>query len=191
MKSSRFPISRRTMLKGVGATLALPWLEATIPPRLLAGPGEARPPVRMAFLYMANGVNPDTWTPEGEGRDYQFSPALEPLADLKDDLLVLTNLWNKGSLASEGHYVKISGWLTCTTITKTLGVDLSCNGISVDQVAAQKAGKRTPLPSLELALESVSTGVDNNVGYTRVYGSHISWAGPTSPLARDIDPRVV
>ena len=191
MKSSRFPISRRTMLKGVGATLALPWLEAMMPSRLRAGATAGRPPVRMAVLYMANGVNSDTWTPQGEGRDFKFSPALEPLADLKDELLVLTNLWNKGSLASEGHYVKTSGFLTCTTITKTLGVDLSCNGTSMDQVAAQRAGRQTPLPSLELAMESVSTGVDNNVGYTRVYGSHISWAGPTRPLARDINPQFV
>src|SRR2546423_4524478 len=105
MSSSRFPISRRTMLKGIGATLALPWLEAMMPASLLAGSAEARPPVRMAVLYMANGVNGDTWTPEGQGRDFRFSPALEPLADLKDDLLGLTNLWNKGSLSSEGHYV--------------------------------------------------------------------------------------
>src|SRR5688572_25180035 len=184
MKSSPFPISRRTMLKGVGATLALPWLEAMTPGRLRAGSAEARPPVRMAFLYMANGVNPNTWTPEGTGRDFRLSPALEPLADLKDELSVLTNLWNQGSQASEGHYVKISGWLTSTTITKTLGVDLSCNGVSVDQVAAQRAGKKTPLPSLELAMESISTGVDNNVGYTRVYGSHIAWAGPTRQIGR-------
>jgi hypothetical protein len=191
MKSSPFPISRRTMLRGVGATLALPWLEAMMPSRLFAAPEASRPPVRMAVLYMANGVNPDTWTPEGQGRDFRFTPTLEPLADLKDDVLVLTNLWNKGSVASEGHYVKTSGFLTCTTITKTLGVDLSCNGISMDQAAAQRAGRQTPLPSLELALESVSTGVDNNVGYTRVYGSHISWAGPTRPLARDLNPNVV
>src|SRR5262245_17998325 len=191
MKSSRFPISRRTMLKGVGATLALPWLEAMMPSRLRAGAVAGRPPVRMAVLYMANGVNSDTWTPQGEGRDFKFSRALEPLADFKDDLLVLTNLFNRGSLASEGHYVKTSGFLTCTTVTKTLGVDLSCNGTSMDQVAAQRAGRQTPLPSLELAMESVSTGVDNNVGYTRVYGSHISWAGPTRPLARDINPQFV
>jgi hypothetical protein len=113
------------------------------------------------------------------------------LADLKDDVLVLTNLWNRGSNASEGHYVKTSGFLTCTTVTKTFGVDLSCNGTSMDQVAAQRVGRQTPLPSLELAMDPVSTGVDNNVGYTRVYGSHISWAGPTRPLPREIDPRRV
>lgn len=186
-----FPISRRTMLRGAGATLALPWLDAMLPKRARAGSTASKPPVRMAVLYMPNGVNPHKWTPEGEGRDFQLSPTLQPLADLKNEILVLTNLWNRGSEASEGHYVKTSGFLTCTTITKTYGVDLSCNGTSMDQVAAQRAGKQTPLPSLELAMDSISTGVDNNVGYTRVYGAHIAWAGPTRPLPRDINPRSV
>jgi hypothetical protein len=178
------------MLRGVGATLALPWLEAMVPSARAAGE-VARSPVRVAVLYMPNGVHPDKWTPEGEGKDFKLSPTLEPLADLKDNVLVLTQLWNKASDANEGHYVKTSGFLTCTTITKTYGVDLSCNGVSMDQVAAQKAGRQTPLPSLELAMDPVSTGVDNNVGYTRVYGSHIAWAGPTRPLAREINPRLV
>src|SRR5690242_7288909 len=104
--NSRFPISRRTMLKGAGATLALPWLEAMMPGRLLAAEAGSRPPVRMAVLYMPNGVNSEKWTPEGEGREFKLSPTLEPLADLQGEILVLTNLWNRGSEASEGHYVK-------------------------------------------------------------------------------------
>jgi hypothetical protein len=179
------------MLQGAGATLALPWLEAMTPGRLRAAETTPHPPVRMAMLYMPNGVNSEKWTPEGEGREFKLSPTLEPLADHKNEILVLTNLWNRGSEASEGHYVKTSGFLTSTTITKTYGVDLSCNGTSMDQVAAQRAGRQTPLPSLELAMDSISTGVDNNVGYTRVYGSHISWAGPTRPLPREINPRRV
>jgi hypothetical protein len=169
--TSREPISRRTLLRGAGAALGLPWLEAMASPSRTAS--EAGP-VRMAVLYMPNGVNTGKWTPEGVGRDFTLSPTLEPLADLKNDILVLTNLWNQGSKGSEGHYVKISGFLTCTTVTKTLGVDLNCNGVSMDQVAAQAAGKQTPLPSLELAIAPVSTGVDRNVGYTRVYGAHIA-----------------
>jgi hypothetical protein len=189
MTHSGFPISRRTLLRGAGAALGLPWLEAMTPKARAAN--TARPPLRMAFLYMPNGVREDTWTPEGAGRDFTLSPALEPLADLKKDILVLTNLWNAGSRGSEGHYVKISGFLTSTTITKTMGVDLSCNGISVDQMAAQRVGKQTPLPSLELAIAPVSTGVDRNVGYTRVYGAHLAWASATSPLARETNPRLV
>jgi hypothetical protein len=188
--TGRFPISRRTLLRGTGAALALPWLEAMTTGSAKAAAAE-RPPVRMATLYMPNGVHPAQWTPEGVGRDFELSPTLDPLSEFKDDIVVLSNLWNQGSRGSEGHYVKISGFLTCTTVTKTLGVDINCNGISMDQVAAQKAGRQTPLPSLELGIAPVTTGVDKNVGYTRVYGSHIAWSGPTTPLAREINPRFV
>ena len=104
--------------------------------------------------------------------------------------MVLTNLWNPGSVGGDGHYVTISGWLTCTTVTKTLGVDVSCNGVSMDQLAVQKTGRQTPIASMELGIAPVTTGVDKNVGYTRVYGSHISWASPTSPLARELNPQL-
>ncbi|MBI3210073.1 MAG: DUF1552 domain-containing protein [Candidatus Solibacter usitatus] len=187
----RFPISRRTLLRGAGAGVGLPWLEAMMPRRADAAKTQPVSPVRIAAMYMPNGVREDMWTPEGTGRDFQLSPTLQPLEDLKSEILVLTNLWNQASKGGEGHYVKISGFLTCTTITKTLGVDVSCNGVSMDQMAAQSSGKQTPLASLELGITPVSTGVDKNVGYTRVYGSHIAWSGPTSPLAREINPRLV
>jgi hypothetical protein len=183
-------LTRRRVLQGAGATLGLPWLEAyagTKPGSTV--PGKA--PVRMAALYMPNGTREDMWTPAKTGREFELTPTLEPLKDVKNDILVLTNLWNANSKGGDGHYVKISGWLTCTTVTKTLGVDVSCNGISMDQLAAQRTGKLTPLPSLELGVSPVTTGVDKNVGYTRVYGSHIAWAGPTLPLAREIDPVLV
>ena len=151
--------------------MGLPWLEAM---GLSATTNDARPPVRMAVLYMPNGVRPDTWTPEGAGKNFQLSPTLEPLSDLKSEIVVPTQLWNQASKGAEGHYVKVSGFLTCTTITKSQGVDLNCNGVSMDQLAAQKTGSRTPLPSLELGIAPVSTGVDTNVGYTRVYGAHVA-----------------
>ncbi len=185
--SSKYPISRRTLLRGTGVALGLPWLEAMA---ATTAPKE-KGPVRMAVLYMPNGVRPDTWTPEGEGREFKLSKTLSPLEDLKSEIVVPTNLWNQASKGAEGHYVKVSGFLTCTTITKTQGVDLNCNGVSMDQMAAQRAGSRTPLPSLELGIAPVSTGVDINVGYTRVYGAHVAWAGPTSPLAREINPSFV
>lgn len=186
-------LARRTLLRGTGAALALPWLEAMMP--RTAGAAQQEPlseaPVRMAALFVPNGVRQDMWTPEGEGRDFQLSPALKPLEDVKGELLVLSNLWNQASRGGDGHYVKTSGFLTCTTINKSLGIDLNCNGRSMDQVAAETASEYTPLPSLELGIDPVSTGVDTNVGYTRVYGSHIAWSGPTSPLARDLNPRSV
>jgi hypothetical protein len=183
---SRFTLNRRTLLRGAGAAIGLPWLEAMAAPKSDPGKG----PVRMAALYMPNGVHEYMWTPKGEKRDFELSPTLEPLKEFKDELLVLTNLWNAASKGGDGHYVKMSGWLTSTTVTKTLGVDVSCNGISIDQLAAQKVGRQTPIASLELGVTPVTTGVDRNVGYTRVYGSHIAWAGPTSPLARELNPQL-
>jgi hypothetical protein len=186
------PLSRRTLLRGAGVALGLPWLEAMVPSALAQSrPADAKGPVRMAVLYMANGVNVKHWTPEGKGREWTLSPTLEPLADLKDHLTVVSNLWNAQANTGDGHYAKEGTLLTCTPITKTLGVDINIHGPSMDQVAAARAGDRTPLPSLELGIEAESTGVDANVGYTRVYGCHIAWSGPTTPLARETNPRSV
>ncbi|WP_149496792.1 DUF1552 domain-containing protein [Roseiconus lacunae] len=189
------PLSRRTLLRGTGMALALPWLEAMMPSaRAEAKASEEQPgdsPKRMAALFVPNGVRQDQWTPEGEGADFKLSPTLQPLASLKDKITVLSNLWNQASNVGDGHYVKCSGYLTCTTINKSLGIDLNCNGRSVDQVAADFGEQFTPLRSLELGIDPVTTGVDTNVGYTRVYGSHIAWNGPTSPLAKELNPRSV
>lgn len=185
----RLQISRRTVLRGVGATLALPWLEAMTP--TARGAETPTGPKRFACLFMPNGTHEDMWTPEGTGRDYKLSPTLEPLRDFTDQSLILTNLWNAGSDVGDGHYVKTSGFLTCTTIQKSLGIDVNCHGTSLDQVIAKQVGRQTPIPSLELAIQPTSIGVDGNVGYTRVYGSHIAWRGPTQPLAREINPQFV
>ena len=199
-ENGRTSISRRTLLRGTGAALALPWLEAMMGSthRGVAADGSdavrqeaGESPVRMAAFFVPNGVRQDMWTPAGEGRDYTLSPTLQPVQEFQDQLLVLTNLWNQASDFGDGHYVKTSGFLTCTTINKSLGIDLNCNGRSMDQVAAGTTRGKTPLPSLELGIDPVSTGVDTNVGYTRVYGSHIAWSGPTSPLAKELNPRLV
>jgi hypothetical protein len=178
-------LSRRTILRGAGVGLSLPWLEA-----MAATGGGAKPPVRMAALYMPNGVNVDAWVPKGKGRDFELSPTLQPLRALKDQIVVLSNLWNANSKGGDGHYVKEAAILTCTTIKKTPGADIG-NGVSVDQLAARKSGMETPLPSLELGVTPVAIGVDAVVGYTRVYGSHIAWSDATTPLAREINPRSV
>ena len=188
-------LTRRTLLRGASAALALPWLEAMAPQTCVAEPSQSpqgeQAPVRMAALFMPNGVYPKMWTPDADGRDYELSPSLSPLNHLKDDILVLTNLWNEGSNTGDGHYVKAAGYLTCRTINKTVGVDLNSNGISVDQLAALHSKTKTPISSLELGTEPVHTGVDVNVGYTRVYGGHIAWRTPTTPLAKEIKPRLV
>ncbi|MES1262495.1 MAG: DUF1552 domain-containing protein [Acidobacteriota bacterium] len=188
MIGRKLKISRRTVLRGAGVSLALPWLESMLPASTSRSPQQ---PVRMAFLYMPNGVREDMWTPGETGRDFSLPPTLTPLADFRGDLNILTNLWNAAAKGGDGHYVKTGGYLTSTTISKTLGVDLNCHGISMDQIAAKAAGPVTPLPSIELGTAPVTTGVDTNVGYTRVYGSHIAWSGPTQPVAKEIDPRNV
>ena len=192
------PISRRTVLRGLGAAVTVPWLEAMGPLTIASAAAAASPaaaaaakhPVRLAVLYMANGVNEHAWTPSGQGRDFDLSPTLSPLASVKDEILVFTELMNAGSTGGDGHYVKTSGFLTGTTITKTTGKDLRSGGTSMDQLAAQRIGRLTPLPSLELGIEPVTTGIDTNVGYTRLYGSHVSWSTPTTPLAKEINPRL-
>ncbi len=168
-------------LRGAGVSLALPWLEAS---------GSAKAPVRLAALYMPNGVNVKEWIPEGVGSAFTLSPTLQPLEDLKDRVNVLGNLWNANSKGGDGHYVKEAAILTSVTIKKTPGADIA-NGISVDQVAARKSAAETPLASLELGVTPVAIGVDAVVGYTRVYGSHIAWSSPTTPLARELNPRSV
>src|SRR5690349_18452890 len=156
------PISRRTVLRGAGVALGLPWLEAMAPATAFGASKSAAAPIRMAVLYMANGVNTEKWAPEGQGKNFKFSPTLEPLQDLKDQTLVISNLWNAAANTGDGHYVKESSLLTCTTISKTLGIDINMHGVSMDQVAAQRVGEHTPLASLELGIEPESTGVDTN-----------------------------
>lgn len=186
-------LSRRTVLKGLGVTVCLPLLEAMEP--LAAAAGEkgnkkGRAPLRLAVLYMPNGVHPNAWTPQGQGADFELSPTLAPLASLKSEILVFTQLMNKRSIEGDGHYVKIAPFLTGTAITKTTGSDLRCGGVSLDQLVAQHVGHLTPLPSLELSVEPPTTYVDINVGFTSLYGSHISWSTPTTPLTREINPQL-
>jgi hypothetical protein len=172
--------------------MGLPLLDVMRPARVLADAAAGGPklPVRMACLFFPNGVNQNTWTPKGTGKDFEWSRALEPLAPLKDDVLVLTHLTNKATEVGDGHYAKDAAWLTGSSIRRTTGDDLNAHGVSIDQIAARRIGHFTPLPSLELGVEPVTTGVDVNVGYTRLYGSHISWSTPTTPVAKEINPKL-
>lgn len=190
-------ITRRTMLRGAGVLMGLPLLDAMRGASAVArmaesagGVGTSGHPVRMACLFFPNGCNAKAWTPEGTGRDYVLSKTLQPLEALKDEVLVLTNLSNQATNTGDGHYAKDAAWLTGTTIHRTTGSALNAKGTSIDQIAAKRVGHFTPLPSLELGVEPVTTGVDTNVGYTRLYGSHISWSTPTTPVAKEINPKL-
>lgn len=189
MNRKSAPLSRRTVLRGLGVALGLPLLEAMEPLAALAAPA-AKSPVRLAVLYMPNGVHPQAWNPTGVGGAFELSPILEPLAAVKSEILVLSELMNKSSTVGDGHYVKVAPFLTGTAVTKTTGSDLRVGGVSLDQLIAARIGNQTPLPSLELSVEPVTNGVDTNVGFTRLYGSHISWATPTTPVTREINPQL-
>ncbi|MBK6938964.1 MAG: DUF1552 domain-containing protein [Planctomycetes bacterium] len=181
------PLSRRTLLRGAGAALALPWLEAMAPRRAHAE--AVAPPLRFAAFYVPNGVRADTWRPDGVGRRFTLSRTLAPLEPWRARVVIPTNLWNARANVGDGHYVKLGGFLTSTQIHQTTGRDLNAGNTSIDQLMAKAVGARTALPSMELSMESVSTGVDVNVSYTRLYGSYLSWRSPTQPAPRETDPR--
>lgn len=182
---NRWPMSRRTLLRGAGAAISLPILEAMLP-RSARAAAETKPPVRLAVLYMPNGVYLPAWYPAGRGKDYPLSPILEPLGDLKHDVNVFTNFRNSAGLLGDGHYAKTSSWLTGKTAVRTSGKGIRA-GISIDQFVAEKNGRQTPLASIELGIDPVHNIVD--MGYSTVYGCHVSWRTPTLPAAKEIDPQ--
>src|SRR6185436_6666224 len=192
-------IPRRTFLKGAGVMLGLPVLNAMgkiLPgasPEALAGASVAsnvQAPVRMACIYFPNGVWEKNWFPKEPGEDYEMPFALEPLANHKRNMLVFSGLDKKHSHTGDGHYAKTANFLTGLLVRKTAGKDINVGGISIDQHAAQKLGQFTPLPSLELGIDPVISGIDTVVGYTRLYGCYISWRSPSTPIAREINPRL-
>ncbi len=189
--NKKWHISRRRMLKGLGASIALPYLEAMALPAWKPS-GVAKAPIRSAFLFMPNGVHPERWTPSVTGRDFMLTQQLQPLEKLKKDILVLGELMNKNSIfkGADGHYAKSASLLTCMPIKQTVGDNISSGGISVDQLIAKRVGHETLFPSLEYGLDRITTGVDINVGFTRLYGSSISWATPAQPMSKEIDPRL-
>lgn len=183
----RAALSRRAVLRGLGASVALPFLDAMRPLRA----AESRKyPVRLGVIFMPNGVRQDAWTPEGAGRDFKLSPILQPIERHRGDINILTQLSHKNCEHGDGHYAKTANWLTGTPIAKTTGKNLHC-GVSLDQVLAAQNGPLTRFPSLELGTEPVHAGVDFQVNYTQLYGSHIAWRTPTSPLPPEINPRLV
>lgn len=186
------PVSRRAVLRGVGAIVALPWLE-TLAPLAQAGV-PATPPRRMAFVYVPNGVILPDWTPKSEGSDYALPSILEPMAPLKQDFAVISGLTcDKARANGDGagdHARASAAFLTGAQARKTAGANMQA-GVSVDQVAAARLGDHTRLPSLELAIERFR-GVGNcDSGYSCVYEHTLSWRNPTSPLPTEVDPRLV
>jgi hypothetical protein len=191
------PISRRTVLRGLGTALALPWLEAMGPltGRAKGAIEQARAtPRRMAFLYVPNGAHMPAWTPEQDGSDFELPETLKPLAAFRDDLLVLTGLTQDNAHAKgDGpgdHARALACFLTGVHPRKTDGANIKA-GVSVDQVAAQKIGHLTRLPSLELGCDPSAQAGNCDSGYSCAYSSNIAWSSESTPLTKETNPRLV
>ncbi len=186
-------LSRRTLLKGVGAAIALPLLDAMAPSvAQAASRGASAYPTRMAFLFVPNGVIGDTWTPATQGPNITLPPSLEPLKSVKDDLLVLSRLaQNQGQFNVAGDHARgTSCFLTGVRPTLSQGADIHL-GVSVDQIAAKHVGDRTRLASLELGTQSGKDAGSCDSGYSCAYSSNISWRTPTTPMSKEVNPRLV
>src|SRR5262245_22763304 len=189
-------ISRRTVLRGVGTAMALPFLEAMLPSSLVAG-GPAlkpRPPRRMACVYVPNGVIPSDWLPKTEGADFELTPILQSLAPLRQDVLVLSGLTcDKARPNGDGagdHARASAAFLTGTQARKTAGANFRA-GPSADQIVAARLGDRTRLPSLEIGIERFRGSGNCDSGYSCVYEHTLAWRNATSPLPTETDPKLV
>jgi hypothetical protein len=187
-------VSRRTLLRGLGVSLALPLWESL--PLCVAAPSADATvhPLRSAFIFVPNGVHPNDWTPKTEGFGFRLPYILEPLANVQEDILVLSGLTHdKGRANGDGpgdHARSASVFLTGAQPRKTAGANIR-SGISVDQVAAQAVGKETRFASLELGIERGRRAGNCDSGYSCAYSSNISWASESSPMGKETNPRAV
>ena len=180
---------RRTFLRGAGAALALPWLEAMTPPLMARQRTAAAAPRRIGFVYIPHGVIMNQWTPAAAGAAFEFTPILQPLEPYRNDLIVVSNLTR--AAAVDNHACSASAWLTGVAAKRTDGPDFR-NGESVDQVIAREIGQDTTFPTLELATEDFTGLVGAcDPGYSCAYINTLNWQTPTTPLPMEINPRVV
>ena len=185
MNSNPRSLTRRTILRGAGATLALPWL-----PSFAWAQGEkvaenAKAPVRYGCLLFANGVNPHEWWAKGEGEAMELSSTLQPLAAFKGDITVLREL-HVFNNTSGPHWPLFSNYLSGAQFKETL---IPEGGESIDQVIARHTGKETPVPSLVLAVEPAESGLRG--GVPSVYYGTVSWSSKNTPIAPEVYPRAV
>ena len=191
-------IPRRTVLRGAGATLALPFLDGMVPALTALAKTAARRTARLCAVYVPNGIIMESWTPAVEGRAFEFTPILRPLEPFRDHLLVLSGLDNTGAISrsgrSGGHARAAGAFMTGIEPLQTTSSASLELGVSMDQIVARAIGQETPLPSLELGLEGSDTvnGVGTcDVGYNCAYQNTMAWSSPSTPLPVEANPRVV
>jgi hypothetical protein len=187
-------LPRRTFLRGMGAALALPLLDAMVPALSVVGRAAAEPVRRLGFIYIPNGAIMEQWTPKAEGASFEVSPTLAPVAAFRDQMVVVTGLTNAMAESmgdgNGGHSRASAVALTAVHPKWTEGADILA-GTSVDQYAAEQLGKQTPLRSLELAIDlNFMVGNCEN-GYSCAYLNTISWRTPTTPNPMENNPRAV
>ena len=187
-------LPRRVVLRGLGATLALPLLDSMVPAYAATRTTAANPVRRLAAVYVPMGANMPQWTPATEGA-LELSPTLKVLEPFRDQMLVLSQLDSEGAMPRPddggGAHSRVQpSWATGVHVKKTDGPGFQA-GTSMDQIAAQQIGHETQLSSLELALESVDTAGACELGYTCAYTATIAWRSPTAPLPMEVNPRAV
>jgi hypothetical protein len=185
---TRRSVPRRAVLRGIGATLALPLLDAMVPALTAMAQTAAAPTRRFGAIFVPMGERPSHWTPKTSGKGFALSPILEPLAPFKDQMIVVSNV--DRPLAGT-HAVSTGTWLTGSAPKRTEAEDFVA-GTSLDQIIAQQIGKDTVFPSIEIGTEDLTGYVGAcDVGYSCAYMNTISWKSPTTPMPLETNPRVV
>ena len=182
-------LPRRTFLRTVGATMALPMLDAMVPAATAASKTPLGQAKRLGFVFMPMGCDESRWTPGSEGDLSQLSPILQSLEPVKDQLSVLTNM-ELANAYPGSHATSNSSFLSAAKARHTEGNDYYL-GTTVDQVAAKQLGLHTQLPSLELSMDLMQTVGQCDNGYACVYQNNLSWSTPTTPLPAEAHPRMV
>ena len=182
-------LPRRTLLRGMGATVALPLLDAMVPAMTAAALTPARPVRRLGYIYIPMGSDIKRWTPPGDGSLHELSPILRSLEPHKDHITVLTNMELKNAYPGT-HATSNSAYLSCAKAKLTESSDYYL-GTTVDQVAAKEIGQATQLPSLELGMDLLEVVGQCDDGFACVYQNNLSWSSPTTPLPYEAHPRKV
>src|SRR6185295_185712 len=189
---TKLSLPRRTFLRGIGATLGLPLLDAMVPAFTAIAKTAANPPPRFGAVFVPNGAIMDQWIPSAPGTGFELTPILRPLERFKSSLVVVSNLTRANPGVVEGdHAISASGWLTGVYPKRTEAEDIRA-GTTIDQVIATQIGQDTPFPSLELATTDYTGYIGAcTSGFSCAYTNTISWSSPTTPLPMEINPRVV
>jgi len=182
-------LPRRTFLRGMGATIALPLLDAMVPSMTALARTAAAPVRRLGFVYMPMGCDLPRWIPPGEGRLAELSPSLKSLEPVVEQLTVISNLELKNAYPGT-HATSNAAFLSAAKAKWTESTDYYL-GTTVDQIAAQQIGHETLLPSLELSMDLLQTVGQCDNGYACVYQNNLSWSSPTTPLPAEAHPRIV